>query len=1138
MYSLFSTQSSEAGYRLQYVEIFNWGTFDKEIFRINPECNTTLLTGANRSGKTTFIEAILTLLVPEKRIRLYNLASGHKSERNEESYVLGEYGDAENETGKVTLRLREDKSNTYSIILATFRNEEKYVTLIQTRWFLGSDMKRNYLLAYKQLTIKEDILPFDANGNWKKRLKAKYPKTLTKDFIVDFAEAPTKYAEAIRKVFGMKEKALTLFSQMIGLKVLGNLDEFIRKNMLEENNVEERFQELRGHFQKLLDAHKDILKDEARLELLIPIKIKSDELNTVKEDILRLDILKSTRPVFFAKLKKDFFKIEVESCIDQLQRILQKLNDKQIELASDRETEKDLDAAIRSDETGQQIQQLDREIVVRKKEKERRIIKLEKYNKAAAELNFQENPDENLFLEQTQKAKERSLMIEAELNHKETGIKIKWSDLRNENKRLNDELNEKVKDLETLSKQKNNIPRRVLEIREEILANTGASELQIPFIGELIQVLPSERKWEASIEKVLHNFALRLIVPDKFYKQVNEYVNDNDIRGRIIYHRYKNENFLNEFVPDVENSIYSKIEIKRDYDYADWIENQIKKTFDYICTDKIGLQTFTKAVTPQGLIKNDSRHEKDDRPNVFSKDNYVLGWDNKEKIKLTKVNLRLLNEQIILIDSELKKLEKRQERLEKESRSITTFLTYDSFPEIDWKEIEFQIKGLQDKKSTLERSNNRIKDLKQQHDEIKKKIEVDETDERNLRRQEWDLGEKKKTLELKLIACEEILEPHKGLDLSDNFNSLKTKFRKEFADLVYSNIDEKEGKIQEAIAEENEDKNKHQANYGNQLLALMIKFKRPDESILKSFPDWSSSTFRLNEDINYVDEYLDILKRIEGHELVEHKDRFKKYLNEDMITQMTSFSTLLETQEENIRESIEDLNSSLRKINFRNNPQTFIKLYANSFNTKSIHDFKIMLKAWKPNQGEYERTKNEQILTDSFLKIKELIDQLTTNVEWRREVTDVRNWLRFTAKEHYNEDENRVLRVYENTGKLSSGEQAQITYTIMGAAIAYQYGILQGGMNTNSFRFICVDEAFAKQDEDMSAYLMDLVKKLHLQAMIITPDDKIQIAEPYISAVHIVHRVNNRNSKIFDTTIEQAKKIIEEKSLETSDYSS
>ena len=65
MLSLFSTRSDTSGFRLNYLEVYNWGTFDDEIIRIEPKGNNSLLTGANGSGKTTFIDALLTLLVPQ-----------------------------------------------------------------------------------------------------------------------------------------------------------------------------------------------------------------------------------------------------------------------------------------------------------------------------------------------------------------------------------------------------------------------------------------------------------------------------------------------------------------------------------------------------------------------------------------------------------------------------------------------------------------------------------------------------------------------------------------------------------------------------------------------------------------------------------------------------------------------------------------------------------------------------------------------------------------------------------------------------------------------------------------------------------------------------------------------------------------
>ncbi|MEG1586408.1 MAG: SbcC/MukB-like Walker B domain-containing protein, partial [Bacteroidales bacterium] len=196
-------------------------------------------------------------------------------------------------------------------------------------------------------------------------------------------------------------------------------------------------------------------------------------------------------------------------------------------------------------------------------------------------------------------------------------------------------------------------------------------------------------------------------------------------------------------------------------------------------------------------------------------------------------------------------------------------------------------------------------------------------------------------------------------------------------------------------------------------------------------------------------------------------------------------------------------------------------LYAEKENSREIRDFRTRLNGWKPDLTAYEETGNENILEQSFDHIKNLIEDLSDNEIWRRTVTDVRNWFTFKAKEHLSENENQVYKIYESTGKLSGGEKAQLTYTILGSAIAYQFGISQSGMNTNSFRFICVDESFSNQDDEKSRYLMELCRQLHLQLLVVTPEDKMHIVEPYISAVHFVKRQNNRNSVVFDMPIRQ-----------------
>jgi uncharacterized protein YPO0396 len=67
-----------------------------------------------------------------------------------------------------------------------------------------------------------------------------------------------------------------------------------------------------------------------------------------------------------------------------------------------------------------------------------------------------------------------------------------------------------------------------------------------------------------------------------------------------------------------------------------------------------------------------------------------------------------------------------------------------------------------------------------------------------------------------------------------------------------------------------------------------------------------------------------------------------------------------------------------------------------------------------------------------------------------------------------------------------------------------------------------VDEAFSKSDERNARYAMELFQQLDLQVLIVTPLDKIHVAERYISACHFVTNTEEENdSKVYNLTAEQ-----------------
>jgi uncharacterized protein YPO0396 len=127
----------KSGYRLHRLELRNWGTFhgDKH-YVVTVGGESTCFTGLNQSGKSTAMDAILTLLVPHE-FRHYNVAATMneaKRERSIRTYIMGAYSKGqspETPSGR-TLFLRE-KPGTLSILLGVFHDHtfERSLTLAQ-----------------------------------------------------------------------------------------------------------------------------------------------------------------------------------------------------------------------------------------------------------------------------------------------------------------------------------------------------------------------------------------------------------------------------------------------------------------------------------------------------------------------------------------------------------------------------------------------------------------------------------------------------------------------------------------------------------------------------------------------------------------------------------------------------------------------------------------------------------------------------------------------------------------------------------------------------------------------------------------------------------------------------------------------
>lgn len=1119
-YDLFTTNPGTSGYRLNYMELFNWGTFHNKVYRIEPRGNNSLLTGANASGKSTLIDALLTLLVPAKKDRFYNQSSGNekKGDRTEETYVLGNYGNMQSEGEASTRKQQLRDKNTYSVILASFTNNFKnVVTLFQVRWFVNGELKCTFGFSTKALHITDDFSTFDAKGYWRKTLDRKYNVNVPKKQI-EFYDTIKDYKDRIVHSMGLRsDKALTLFNQIVGVKVLNDLDDFIRNNMLEQRDTEEEYNRLNDSFARLIEARTTIEKVSEQIEQLKPIDEKARQLENIAKALSELQTTREMAVYWFAQKNMEMANaklVELNEKLSKLNEELTKLNADKEEI---KERERSLSLAIENDNVGQQIKAIEKEMLGLERTKQSRQKKFDEYNKKVREVGFPENPAEVQFLENREKARAERDNCEATLNEKNE----EWRLAKNEEERIGEAITSNIETLNTLQKNKNNISGRVAEIREMILQEVHAKPEEVPFIGELIRVKDSEKVWENSIEKILHNFALRLVVPEKYYRQVSQFVNGHDLQGRIVYQRYENTISLTsfQFREYNENSLIEKIEFNPKSIYSEWVKDVIIENYNYICVDDLDefYRYGEKVVTKEGLIKSThNKHEKDDRPQINRRENYVLGWNNKEKIAAIKEIVRGLQDDqkqkvndIREINTKIKEIGKRKDCFD------DIFKLYTKYEEINWEETARTIQEKKEEKENLEAANSKVKELQEQLQKVQTALKtLEDVTIKSKDREIYQIEQVELvTANKRLVEAQSILNTTGVVDVSSFEGS-----NPEVLDINYDNSEERQKSFQSNIKQQEEEKKEEKNKIEREVSALITQFKNPSEEILQKYRDWRSDVHTLPDaqHLHLISEYQKFYEKLKKEDLVRHEQRFNSYLHETLTNQVSSFRMFFVGWEKSIKDTIEMLNKSLKAIDFSTSPSTYIQLVNFKKANTDIAEFRKGLEGAIPNIREVDasidgrRNHFEQ-------KIQPLIQHLRDE-QWRKKVMDVRNWYSYRAEEFYKETEQK-RNVYESMGQLSGGEKAQLTYTILGSAIAYQFGLTKDGLQSNSLRFIAIDEAFKAQDEDKARYLISLCKQLHLQLLVVTPSDNIHIVEDDISFVHYVER-NGNESRLFDMPIE------------------
>lgn len=1091
------------GFRLQRLEVLNWGTFHGRVWVLHPNGANALLTGDIGSGKSTIVDAITTLLVPPRRTAYNRAAGAEGKERTLRSYVQGHYKSERNETTGASrpIGLRTDGSS-YSVILGVFCDEQTgaMVSVAQVFWLGEGDPgqpDRFHLVSDEELTIAEDFTRFgDAIAALRERLRKGGARVHQ-----SFAD----YGKDFRRAMGIpSEQAMELFHQTVSMKSVGDLNEFVRAHMLEPFDMQSKIDGLVRHFDDLSKAHEAVRRARDQLAELDPLLAVFDQHDTVTGRLADLDAQRAAVPLFVASGRAEqsrsaigeheIREAQLQGELGQAERDVRALRD-QLEQAR----------RVRDGLGGPRLAEIEQRLPLLEAERNRRQGTDEHLTRLLAALDLDPVASEAQFLARRHDVPRLRADVNTHIAAAENALQeqvVEDAKVRDEVAAVNAEL------VSLAARPDSNIPSEFLALRRRLAEHLGVEDTELPFAGELIAIADDSRDWEGAAERLLRGFALSLLVPDALYADTSAWVNAHHLGQRLVYFHITARVDRADPSSSTGDLLVGRLELKPS-PLGEWLRRELTKRADYRCALSLDdFRTAQRAVTREGQIKHGrGRHEKDDRRAIDDRRNYVLGWNTRQKVDalldratILQNDLNGRNERATTRRDELTGLRTRGETLAK-LEDVT------AWDDLDWRSTAAEIGRLDDERREIERSPQ-LAELAATVTRLEPELDQAEDDQRRLYGELAVVDEKLVSFRADL---DEALATLGAVDLAsfaDVFAQLGSYLAADSATAARS-WDRVRAELAERLNTDEQGLHKTLDSLVQRIIRSMGRYRQ----------NYPAETRELDDAIGSMPGYRELHARLVTDDLPRFEKDFKDNLNLNTMREIAQFRTKLQEQRDEIKRRVAVINSSLLGIDY--NRDTYIELEPRETPNTEIRQFQTDLK----NCTEGSLGGADQYAEQKFLDVRRIIErfagrdgQTEADKAWTRRVTDVREWFTFSASER-NRADGTEREHYTSSGGKSGGQKEKLAYTVLAASLAYQFKLEADTART--FRFVVIDEAFGRGSNESTQFGLRLFGRLGLQLLIVTPLQKINVIEPYVSAVGFVDNETGSNSRLQSMTIEE-----------------
>jgi len=1056
---------------LTQLDLFNWGPFGgRHCAEIDPQGSAVI--GPTGSGKTTLVDALMTLLVARPR---YNLAStgGHESDRDLISYIRGVTG-----TGnKIDNNHIARQGRTTTGISAHFSDGKQTVLIGAILWidgisFAAKDQKDLWLYSDRSDQSLELWLTLHQDGG--ARALKQYGRQTEGVRVFDTKKA---YLAQLRQRFEVSDNAFALLNRAAGLKQLNSIDEIFRELVLEDRSAFSRATEVAAEFDDLTSIHSELETARRQEQSLIPIAKTHKKYLVCKTNLtLHRNLLQMVETWYATAACKGWGELisRIEKKLDEIEAGISELKRQDKALKNQAET---LNKAYLQ-AGGASIEQLKIQLGIQGKLLDERRYHAEQYRQLTRNLGL----DVTLTREALRRNQQQTEIIGTQLREELELEKGEQQEVSGNLSKVKKGENEYREEIARINKRPgSNINGRYQEFRSVLATELGISEDSLPFIAQLVQVKAEESKWQGAIERAIGGQRLRILVPPKQMQTALNWVNgrDNRLHVRLVEARAPERSA--QFMDD---GFTRKLNFKK-HPYREVVKSLLAGIDRHCVASPAKLRQTPHGMTVQGLMSGKKFFFEKQDQRLLHQD-WMTGFDNKHRLAtLTKAREDVAKEQ----QRQEQKYEAINQRLACTNHKINLLeqLTNVNFDTIDspgaetaLHDMQQHLEGLTDPDSEVGRARRAYEDVKGELAALGEKLE-------RLIEQRGEL----KTKQTDAVASRESAHNRKGNGLDDEQQTIAEKYFSPLDDkIVLDQLDQAERNERQRLTEAEKRIGEQLSKLGRDLVRQMDNAQKQDTGALSE----------AGTEIGDIPAYLERLKTLRVEDLPAKLKRFLNYLNQSSDQGVTQLLTVIENEASQIEERIYELNQTLQRVDFQTGrylqliPQRVVH---ESLSTLQKAQRYLRSAALKDDQGEshYRALQNVvKLLRDAGER---------KNTMGARALLDPRYRLQFSATVLDRHSQKQICE-FKGSQSGSGGEKEIIASYILTASLSY--ALCPAGMTRPLFGSLILDEAFSKSSQAVAGRIILALREFGLHPLFITPNKEMRLLRNHTRSAILVHR--------------------------------